>query len=124
MSISKILIVDDEVHIRSLLDTYLKNQNFQTLLAQNGDEALEIIHREKVDLVFLDIKLPGKSGIELLKLIKDYNFDIQVVMISGNATVETAKETLFMGAFDYIKKPVDLEKVTEVICCLELLNYS
>lgn len=122
MSIDKILIVDDEEHIRSLLETYLTRQGFKTSQAKDGDEAFEIIAVEKPDLIFLDIQLPGMDGVGILKVVKKRYPSIAVVMISGNATEEIAKQTLEIGAFDYINKPVDLDKVSEVICCVELLG--
>lgn len=121
MSVEKILIVDDEEHIRSLMESYLTKQGFTTYLAQNGKEAFEIITTKKPDLIFLDIQLPGMDGVEILKEVKKKYPDIAVIMISGNATEEIAKETLEIGAFEYINKPVDLDKVSEVICCVELL---
>ncbi len=121
MSVEKILIVDDEEHIRSLMESYLTKQGFTTYLAQNGEEAFEIITIKKPDLIFLDIQLPGMDGVVILKEVKKKYPDIAVIMISGNATEEIAKETLEIGAFEYINKPVDLDKVSEVICCVELL---
>jgi len=124
MCVNKILIVDDEEHIRSLLDSYLSKQGFETYQAKDGNEAAEMVAQQKPDLIFLDIQLPGMNGVEILKMVKKLNPDIAVIMISGNATEDTAKQTLEIGAFDYIKKPVDLDKVSEVICCVELLNMA
>ena len=124
MCVNKILIVDDEEHIRSLLDSYLSKQGFETYQAKDGNEAAEMVAQQKPDLIFLDIQLPGMNGVEILKMVKKLNPDIAVIMISGNATEDTANQTLEIGAFDYIKKPVDLDKVSEVICCVELLNMA
>ena len=124
MNIKKILIVDDEENIRSLLDSFLSSQGYQIRLAKDGDEALQMVKKEIPDLVFLDIKLPGKNGVEVLRMIREFDSNISVVMISGNATEDTAKETLNLGAFDYIKKPVDLDKVSEIISCVDLVNFE
>jgi len=124
MNIKKILIVDDEENIRLLLDSYLSDLGFETMLAKNGNDVLDSIKQIKPDMVFLDIKLPGIDGIEVLKLIKDYDPNISVIMVSGYATEEMAKESLKIGAFDYIKKPLDLEKVSEMISCVDLLSFA
>ncbi|MBN2009868.1 response regulator [candidate division KSB1 bacterium] len=124
MSINKILIVDDEENIRNLLESFLNKQGFETAVAKNGDDALHIIRKQQIDLTFLDVKLPGKDGVEILKAIKDTTPDITVIMISGHATVQTAEQTLKIGAFDYIKKPLNLEKVEEIICYVDLLHSN
>ncbi|MFZ5517518.1 MAG: response regulator [Candidatus Zhuqueibacterota bacterium] len=121
MSVKTILIVDDEDFIRSLLDSFLSRQGFVVLQAKDGIEAAAIIKQHPLDLIFLDIQLPAMNGMQILKMVKELNSDIPVIMISGNVSEEIALETLKLGAFDYIKKPVDLHKVTETICCVELL---
>ena len=124
MSIKNILLVDDEENIRELFDTYLTGIGYTTRQVENSKDVENEIKKEKPDLVFLDIKMPGMDGVEVLKMIKNYDQDIPVVMISGFATEHMAKETLHIGAFDYIKKPVDLEKVSEIISCIDLLNFD
>jgi len=121
MSVKTILIVDDEDLIRSMLDSFLSRQGYGVLQAKDGSEAKAIIEQQPPDLIFLDIQLPTTGGMEILKIVKTLNPDIPVIMISGNVSEAIALETLKLGAFDYIRKPVDLNKVTETICCVELL---
>jgi len=106
-----ILIVDDEKSICQSLGAILTDEGYDVLTAGSGEEALKIIKDEPPFLVFLDIWLPGIDGIETLKIIKSENHNIRVVMISGHGTIETAVKTTKMGAFDFIEKPLSLEKV-------------
>jgi two-component system nitrogen regulation response regulator NtrX len=106
-----ILIVDDEESICQSLGAVLNDEGYDVLTAGSGEEALKIIKEDLPFLVFLDIWLPGIDGIETLKIIKSENPEIRVVMISGHGTIETAVKTTKMGAFDFIEKPLSLEKV-------------
>lgn len=106
-----ILIVDDEKSICQSLGAVLNDEGYDVLTAGSGEEALKIIKDEPPFLVFLDIWLPGIDGIETLKIIKSENHNIRVVMISGHGTIETAVKATKLGAFDFIEKPLSLEKV-------------
>lgn len=106
-----VLIVDDEKSIRKSLEKLLSYEKYQTLSAPDGKAALDIITNEKVDIVLLDIKMPGIDGIEVLKRIKKRYPALPVVIISGHGTVETAVEATKLGAFDFIEKPIDLDRV-------------
>jgi len=106
-----ILIVDDEESICQSLGAVLSDEGYDVLTAGRGEEALKIIKEDIPFLVFLDIWLPGIDGIETLKIIKSENPEIRVVMISGHGTIETAVKATKIGAFDFIEKPLSLEKV-------------
>ncbi|MDO8785218.1 MAG: response regulator, partial [Syntrophales bacterium] len=106
-----ILIVDDEKSICKSLGAILKDEGYDVLTAGSGEEALKNLKEELPFIVFLDIWLPGIDGLETLKIIKSENPEIRVVMISGHGTIETAVKATKMGAFDFIEKPLSLEKV-------------
>jgi len=109
-----ILIVDDEKSICHSLGAILKDEGYDVLTAGSGEEAMKITKEEVPFLVFLDIWLPGIDGIETLKIIKSERPEIRVVMISGHGTIETAVKATKLGAFDFIEKPLSLEKVVLV----------
>ncbi len=110
---SKILIIEDEESIRRVLKKVLidENSSYNIIEASDGINGIESIKKNKVDLVLCDIKMPKKDGIEVLKfLIQDFT-EIPVIMISGHGDLETAVESMRMGAFDYISKPPDLNRL-------------
>lgn len=110
---SKILIIEDEESIRRVLKKVLvdENSSYMILEAVDGVSGIEAIKKNKIDLVLCDIKMPKKDGIEVLKfLIQDFP-EIPVIMISGHGDLETAVESMRMGAFDYISKPPDLNRL-------------
>jgi two-component system nitrogen regulation response regulator NtrX len=106
-----ILIVDDEESILQSLDGILSDEGFEVISAQSSAEAMEKIEEEIPDLVLLDIWMPGKDGIETLADMKETYPNIQVVMMSGHGTIETAVKATKMGAYDFIEKPLSLEKL-------------
>lgn len=108
---TKILIIDDERAIRSTLKDIIEYEGFQVLEAQDGPEGLEIIRKGRVDLVLCDIKMPKMDGMEVLAEIQKSNADLPVIMISGHGTVETAVEATRLGAYDFIAKPPDLNRL-------------
>ena len=103
---ANILIVDDEENICFTLSRFLSDEGYQVTTAQDFDMALEKIKGNNFDLVFLDILLKGRSGIDILQRVKQKNLNCPVVMITGVPTVETASEAVRIGAFDYLPKPV------------------
>jgi len=109
----KILIIEDESAIRRVLKRIIEEQdkNFQVFEAENGEEGLEIIKKQDFDLVLCDIKMPKKDGIEVLEETKNIKPEIPFVMISGHGDLETAVESMRKGAFDYIPKPPDLNRL-------------
>jgi two-component system nitrogen regulation response regulator NtrX len=110
-----ILIVDDEESICQTLGGILKDEGYEVVTAGSGEEALRILEEEQPNLVLLDIWLPGMDGIETLKAIKAAHPQLQVVMMSGHGTIETAVKATKLGAFDFIEKPLSLEKVILVV---------
>jgi len=116
-----ILVVDDEPSIIQTLDGILSDEGFDVLTASNGYEALKIIDAESPDLILLDIWMPGIDGIETLKEIKKDNPFIQVIMITGHGTIETAVKATKLGAFDFIEKPLSIDKI--IVAISNALNY-
>jgi two-component system nitrogen regulation response regulator NtrX len=111
MNKEKILVVDDEAGIRSSLRGILEDEDYAIKTAETAEEALELLHKQDFSLILLDIWLPGMNGIEFLKKIKAMNENFQVVMISGHGTIETAVVATKLGAYDFLEKPLSLEKV-------------
>jgi len=109
-----ILIVDDDKSIRSSLKRMLE-ENFSVLTAQNGDEALARVKESTPDLVIMDIKMPGRSGIEVLKEIKLVDPKSLVILMTAYGTTETAIEAMKYGAFDYILKPFPIPQMKELV---------
>ncbi len=107
---AKILIVDDEVAIRRTLREILEYEKYKIDEAADGVEAIEKIKNDSFDLILCDIKMPGKDGMEVLEETLKLT-DTPVVMISGHGTIETAVEAIKMGAYDYIAKPLDLNRL-------------
>jgi len=106
---AKVLIVDDDKSVRNFLERFLKQKGYLWVWSvTTGKEALEIIQKDGIKLVLLDIKLPGMDGIEVLRKIKEISKDTDVIMITGFPEEATAKEALKLGAYDYIMKPFDL----------------
>ena len=107
----KILIIDDEAGIRSALRGILEDEGFAVKSTESGEDGLELLKSENFDLILLDIWLPNMSGIEVLKQIKSNEINTQVVMITGHGSVETAVKATKLGAYDFLEKPLSLEKV-------------
>ncbi len=107
----RILIIDDEQGIRLSLRGILEDEGHHVLEAGSGEQGLEIVEREQPDLVFLDIWLPGMDGLRVLDALRTRDAAPQVIMISGHGNIETAVSAIKKGAFDFIEKPLSLEKV-------------
>jgi two-component system nitrogen regulation response regulator NtrX len=114
LSKAKVLIIDDEEAIRSSLKMILEYEGYECVLAANGEAGLKIAERESPDLVFLDIKMPQMDGMEVLKRLKVGEGSPPVVMISGHADIATAFEASKLGAFDFLEKPLESERVLVV----------
>ena len=106
-----ILVVDDESSICQSLSAILSDEGFQVLIAGSGEEAIKKFEEEMPQLVLLDIWLPGMDGLDTLKAIKAAHPNVLVIMMSGHGTIETAVKTTKLGAFDFIEKPLSLDKV-------------
>jgi len=108
---SKILIVDDEAAIRSALKEVLEYEGFAISEAPDGETALKMVLKESFDLIFCDIKMPKLDGLDFLSELKKEDIQVPVVMITGHGTIDTAVEAIKRGAYDFIQKPLDLNRV-------------
>ena len=108
---AKVLVIDDEKSIRNTLKDVLEYEKNNVDLADNGIDALKKVSENSYDLIFSDIKMPEMDGIEVLQKIKEINDEVPVVMISGHGNIETAVECIKKGAFDFIEKPIDLNRL-------------
>ena len=107
-----VLLVDDEVPFVDAMTRRLSKRNLNILAAYTGLQALDTISSDKkVDVVILDVKMPGMDGIETLREIKEKRPLIEVIMLTGHATVESGVEGMKLGAFDYLMKPCDIEQL-------------
>ena len=106
----RILVVDDERGPREALRVLL-DPPYHVVTAIDVPEALRLIHKTPPDLILLDVKMPGMSGIEVLKLVKEVDAGIEAIMITGHATVETVRDALTYGATEYLIKPFNVEEV-------------
>lgn len=114
--VQKVLIVDDEALIRFGLEKFVKKEGFQALTAGSGKKALEIIEDQEPDIALLDLKLQDSiDGLELLRIIKQSRPEIVVVMISGQTEIHGAVEAMKLGARDYLEKPIDFDKLKEIL---------
>ena len=107
----KVLIVDDERAIRNSLGEILTDEGYEVDTAEDGAVALEKVGKEKFDVIFCDIKMPGMDGVEVLGKFVEMGLDAAVVMISGHADIDTAVDCIKKGAFDFVQKPLDLNRV-------------
>lgn len=107
----RILIIDDEKSIRNTLKEILEYEKFEVEIAEDGAQGLEIINSIKIDAILCDIKMPKMDGIEVLNHIMQDHPDVPVVMISGHGDIDTAVEAIKKGAFDFIQKPLDLNRL-------------
>ncbi|MGM0621196.1 MAG: sigma-54-dependent transcriptional regulator [Bacteroidota bacterium] len=108
---SKILVIDDERSIRNTLKDILEYEKYEVDLAEDGKKALEIVKNAEYDIVLCDIKMPGMDGIEVLEQLQEMTPDTPVVMISGHGNIDTAVESIKKGAYDFIEKPLDLNRL-------------
>jgi DNA-binding NtrC family response regulator len=110
-----ILVIDDEQTQREVLTGYLKKKGYRLLSAESGEEGISLIKQNAVDIVLSDFKMPDKTGIEVLKDVKQINPGISFVIITAYSTVEDAVKAMRLGAYDYISKPVDLDELDLMI---------
>ena len=107
----KILIIDDERAIRNSLGEILSDEGYEVDVAENGSQGISMVDKEKYSIIFCDIKMPGMDGIEVLDKLSEMGCDAAVVMISGHGDISTAVECIKKGAFDFISKPLDLNRI-------------
>ena len=111
----KLLVVEDEKAQREMLEGFLLNQGFSVLSVDEGKRAVEAVHRESFDLVFLDFKMPHMDGLQTLREMKKLNPELAVVMMTAYGTIETAVESIKEGATDYLTTPIDLDELLLII---------
>jgi two-component system nitrogen regulation response regulator NtrX len=111
----RILIIDDEESIRESVAGILSDEGFKTLAVGSAEEGLRSLEEENIDLVLLDIWMPGMDGMEALPIIKEQFPHLPVVMVSGHGTIETAVQATKMGAYDFIEKPPSYDKIVLAI---------
>jgi DNA-binding NtrC family response regulator len=111
MALYRILIVDDEEAQRKQLAGFLEKQGFYVAIAESGEKALEISQNRYFEIALLDLKMPGISGLDLLKKLKELNPEIQIIMMTAYGTVETAVEAMKQGAYHYVNKPINLDEL-------------
>ena len=107
----KILIIDDERSIRNSLKEILADEGYDVEVAENGVQGLTMVEKEKYDVIFCDIKMPEMDGMEVLDKLIQMGIDAAIVMISGHGDIDTAVECIKKGAFDFIQKPLDLNRI-------------
>ncbi len=114
-STARILVIDDDAAIRDSLRMILEYQGYAVMTAATGDEGAALVEREAPDLVFLDIKMPGMDGLEVLQRLTHLTDVTPIVVMSGHATISTAVEATRLGAFDFMEKPLETERVLVLV---------
>jgi DNA-binding NtrC family response regulator len=114
-SLPRILIVDDEKRFRTTMSKFLAASGLTAATAGSGREALEELRRTSYDVIILDVRMPEMSGVEALKEIKKIDPEVEVIIMTGYASVDTAKEIMTRGAYDYMLKPCAVEELMEKI---------
>src|SRR5216110_2169586 len=109
MALGRILVVDDEAPVREVLTEYFATEGYAVEAATSGLEALSAVRGGRADLVLLDVRMPGLDGVQVLRRIRELDDSVPVIMVTANEDVGLAKETLKLGAFDYVAKPFDFE---------------
>jgi len=111
----KLLLVDDETEFVKTLAERLKMRDLNSEIALNGEEALEIVGKEPPDVMVLDLKMPGIDGMEVLRVIRKAHPNVQVIMLTGHGSEKDEKEARRLGAFEYLQKPVPMDKLVKVV---------
>src|SRR5690554_2551356 len=111
----RVLVVDDDVAFCTLLHTFLKKKGFTVSNAFTGKEATEIVEKEVFDVVITDIRLPDSDGLQILKKVKEKNFETQIILMTGYTDIKTAVNAMKQGAFDYVGKPINPDELLHTI---------
>jgi DNA-binding NtrC family response regulator len=109
MDNTKVLLVDDEAEFSETLIKRMKKRNVDITGVRSGEKALETLDQSPIDVVILDVRMPGMDGIETLRVIKKTHPLIEVIMLTGHASVEVAVQGMEFGAFDYLMKPMQID---------------
>ncbi|MCJ7627382.1 MAG: response regulator [Longimicrobiales bacterium] len=111
----KLLIVDDETRFLNAIAQRLTKRGFDVRTAENGEEAIQIARSEKFDIALLDLRMPGMDGGEVLRILKGEHQFLEAIMLTGHGSLESAVELTRLGAFSYLPKPYELEKLIQVL---------
>src|SRR5262244_1638024 len=115
MGLGRILVVDDEAPVREVLTEYFSTEGYAVEAAGSGVEALTAVRGGRADLVLLDVRMPGLDGVQVLRRIREIDDRVPVIMVTANEDVGLAKETLKLGAFDYVAKPFDFDYLDRAV---------
>lgn len=111
----RLMIVDDEIDFLESLKKVLQRRNMEVITASGGEQALGMLRSELVDIMILDVKMPGMDGMEVLRYVKKDFPSVEIILLSGHPSVEAALEGVRLGASEYLKKPPDIDDLTETI---------
>jgi DNA-binding NtrC family response regulator len=111
----KILLVDDEKDFLDVMSERIEARGMEVTTADSAEKAIESVESGGYDAIILDLMMPGMDGLQALKAIKKKNPDLQVILLTGHATVEKGIEAMKLGAMDFLEKPADINKLTEII---------
>jgi DNA-binding NtrC family response regulator len=111
----KVLLVDDEVDFLDTLSERMRTRGMEVSTSSSGSEALKKVEEESYDVIILDLMMPGVDGLEALKILKEKRPELQVILLTGHASVEKGIEAMKLGAMDFLEKPADLSQLTEKI---------
>ena len=114
-SLGRILVVDDENSVVEVLNEYFSGQGYTVKTASNGEQALTTLPEYRPSVVLLDVRMPGMDGVEVLRRIRATNTTVSVIMVTANEDVDLARETLKLGAFDYVAKPFDFGYLDQAV---------
>src|SRR6476620_3449732 len=112
---AKLLIADDELGMRQFLTHLLQREGHTVRVAGNGNEAMALLRAERADLLLSDIRMPDMGGIDLLRAARQFLPDLEVIMMTAFANVDTAREAFLLGAFDFVQKPFDNDLLKETV---------
>src|SRR5947208_12576750 len=115
MALGRILVVDDEAPVREVLTEYFTTEGYAVEGAGSGAEALTVVRGGRADLVLLDVRMPGLDGVQVLRRIRELTDSVPVIMVTANEDVSLARETLTLGAFDYVAKPFDFDYLDRAV---------
>ncbi len=111
----KVLLIDDEKDFIEALSERMESRGMKVSSTVSPKEGLEIVDKETFDAIILDLKMPEMNGLEVLKIIKEKNPDLQIILLTGHATVEKGIEAMKLGAMDLLEKPIDIATLTDKI---------
>lgn len=110
-----VLLVDDEDEFVKSLSERMQMRDLETDVAMNGEQALKLVDKEMPDVMVLDLKMPGIGGLEVLRRVRKTYPDVQVIMLTGHGSEKDQKEARRLGAFEYLQKPTEMDKLVETI---------